>query len=367
MTEDGKHISYKDQHILKEYPEYREEQYNHSLLKYYAFLHNEKDIYEYPVLQNKNEIQFNRKLTKKLFNKPVDLFSCNPSILPSPDNNKEYIINIRWINYDYNMDGSKKTIPSQWVSLNSRFKLNTQFQQITKEVFLEENFEKERNNGGIGLEDIRLFYFEPENQIYYSATCFDDSRKCTNTSCDKYSYHPIKYQLKRNNILCDFYDIHKCKKYEKNWSYFNYNNQLRVVYKWFPISIGKINFEKSQLSIVEYKYQVPDFFKDTRGSTPGITFQNEIWFILHKVQHYQTLDKNIAYNYQHYFAIFDMNMNLLRYSELFKFKGAKVEFCIGFIIEETRIIISYSALDTNCFIAIYEKETLDNQLKWYRN
>ena len=43
----------------------------------------------------------------------------------------------------------------------------------------------------------------------------------------------------------------------------------------------------------------------------------EIWFVLHKSQTFNMM-KNQHWHYQHFIAVFDTNMNLLRYSELFK-------------------------------------------------
>jgi len=41
-------------------------------------------------------------------------------------------------------------------------------------------------------------------------------------------------------------------------------------------------------------------------------------------------------------------MNIIRYSELFKLGNCQVEFCIGLIIKNNNIILSYSLLDTEC-------------------
>jgi len=60
-------------------------------------------------------------------------------------------------------------------------------------------------------------------------------------------------------------------------------------------------------------------------------------------------------------------MNLIRYSELFKFEDCKVEFCIGIIIKNNEMILSYSALDTKSIIATYDIDYINNNLKWYLN
>jgi hypothetical protein len=94
-----------------------------------------------------------------------------------------------------------------------------------------------------------------------------------------------------------------------------------------------------------------------KGSSTGFKTNDELWFVLHKSQ---------LNNYQHFFAVFDHDMNLLRYSELFKLDNRRVEFCIGLIIEDERTILSFSSLDTNIYIGVYENNYIDS-IKWYNN
>jgi hypothetical protein len=57
-------------------------------------------------------------------------------------------------------------------------------------------------------------------------------------------------------------------------------------------------------------------------------------------------------------------MNLLRYSELFKFDNCKVEFCTGLIVKDESIILSYSLMDTQSMISEYHINDINN-IKWY--
>jgi hypothetical protein len=166
------------------------------------------------------------------------------------------------------------------------------------------------------------------------------------------------------------YDTNKIRICEKNWSFVNYNKELCVVYNWFPLQIGKIDYEKYEMDIVEIKYNIPEFFKEARGSTCGIINNNEIWFILHKAQFYDIRQNrffNRYHNYQHFFAVFDLDMNLIRYSELFKFEDSKIEYCVGMIFKNDEIILAYSAMDTNSIIATYDIDCINNNLKWHLN
>ena len=151
---------------------------------------------------------------------------------------------------------------------------------------------------------------------------------------------------------------------EKNWSFVNYKNQLHVVYNWYPVQIGKINYNTKMLDIAEIKYNVPNYFKEIRGGSPGYYINNEIWFVVHKSNRCR-LNKEVYYHYQHCFVVFDSNMNFLRISELFKLGEHPIEFCTGLIIKNDEIILSYGLKDTESIIAIYDKSYVEKELKWF--
>ena len=241
--------------------------------------------------------------------------------------------------------------------------MNSQFEQITDEIFLQEDYATGKKCPGLGVEDIRLFNYL--GVIYFSSTYFDSKRNITSSCCGRYNYNLNEFKLERNIILPTFYDVNNDKRVEKNWSYMIYNDELMMVYNWFPLIISKPNFNNNTLNAVK-TVLMPDFFKIIRGSTPGYTINDEIWFIVHTARK-AVNNNNLHYNYQHCFVIFNLNMELVRYSELFKFDDCPVEFCIGLIIEETRTILSYSSLDTNSKIGVYDNEYLKTGIKWFDN
>ena len=366
----GDCICRNDVEILNIYSEYRKEQdtyktekykYSKNENEYYKFMWIKKNVYDYPVLQPVSNIDLTRKINMNVMGIDTELYSGTPTII---EYQSGYIVNMRWINYSYNEDGSKKNIPNPWISLNSRFFIDENFNKISDEIFLGEDYEKQKNFCGIGLEDIRLFYFN--GKFYYTASYFCDNRNCTSQSSGVYNINHYSYSLNRDIILPNMYDIDKIKIIEKNWSFVNYKNELCIIYKWFPLQIGKINYDNNKLNIIKIIYDIPIYFKEARGSTPGFIKDNEIWFVLHKAQYYDD-NNNRFYNYQHFFAVFDLDMNLIRYSELFKFGGCKVEFCVGLIIKENQLLLSYSILDTQSMISVYDMDYINNEMKWYIN
>jgi predicted GH43/DUF377 family glycosyl hydrolase len=314
------------------------------------------DVYNYPILVFKKKKDFSNKTQKKLLGNDYVFNSSAPTIVEIPNN--RYLINLRWATYKYDENGTwhdlNSFIHKNPKSLNSRFIVDKNFNKINEETFLEENIEVQKDSHFDGLEDIRIFKF---NELYYySATVFDEKREIISISIDTYNINDSSYKLTKNIILPTMYDLNKIKIWEKNWSFLQYKGKLCVVYNWFPLQIATIDKKKSELSILDIKYNMPDYFKDTRGNTCGYIKKNEIWFIVHKAK---------GRNYLHFFAIFDLNMNLLRYSELFKFGGFVIEFCLSLIVKDNELIISYSLLDCQSIIATYDLTYINNSIKWY--
>jgi hypothetical protein len=95
-----------------------------------------------------------------------------------------------------------------------------------------------------------------------------------------------------------------------------------------------------------------------RGSSSGAEYKNEIWFTTHLVSYEQPR------HYYHMFVVFDNSMKLLRYSAPFKFEGECIEYSIGLIVEETRVIVPYSSWDRTTKIAVYDKKYIDSIVKY---
>lgn len=323
------------------------------------------NIYSYPILKSYYTKEFTNTINKKYYNTEQLMYSGTPTIFKISENN--YLINMRWINYRYCENGSFIIENSDiLLSDNSIFFVDNSLNIIKDEIFLEYDFYNNKKKVN-GIEDIRFFNFDNNN--YYIATMFDNERKIQSVTSsivdiDKI-YNAGTYELDEKKINPSMYNLNEIHVREKNWAIFQYKNKLHVVYKWFPLQIGNIDYTTNELSINEIKYNVPRYFDNLRGSTPGIINNDEIWFVCHKAQH------NTKYiKYEHMFVVFDKNMELIKYSELFKLGDKPVEFCTGMIIEEDfntkkqTIILSYSLQDTQSYISKYYMEDIDNGIIW---
>ena len=317
-------------------------------------------VYDGVVLRYIDRINISR--TMNLLNRGT-FYSSNACIISKEDENDEvnkYVLSLRWINFAFE-EGSyyheaqmirkfnKKTPDT---SLYSTLILDGSFNLVNESHNINV-WNQNTNHVYLGIEDIRIF--KHNNEYFYTGVAYNQDLKTMKISADKLDTVTGKCNLNPRFIASPF-SLNQ-EKIEKNWVYVNYNGELCVVYSWLPLVIGKCNFGQKKLNVIKMDFNLPSSFYDSRGSSSGCLFNNEIWFVLHKKY-------NDNRYYQHFIAIFDKDMNLLRYSEEFKFVGRPVEFCMGLIVEESRVIMSYTELDTNSFIATYGHKYLLNELNW---
>ena len=119
------------------------------------------------------------------------------------------------------------------------------------------------------------------------------------------------------------------------------------------MSLTICNLNESVLKIDRIVH-MPNIFKLVRGSSNGFLYKDEIWFITHFVS-----DENRRYYYQ-LFVVFDINMNLQRYSPPFNFSDKPIEFCLSIIVTDDQVIIPYSVNDASAIVSIYGKNMIDN-------
>ena len=250
-------------------------------------------------------------------------YSSNISIIKVNDT---FIINSRFVNYR-----KGEFTPVKCISLNKCIILDTSFKIISEKIF-DHNLLELSSTNNIGVEDIKLFYFE--NKIYYIGNYVINNKSHITTGI---------YDPGQNNINIKVIQSIYPQKTEKNWCYFENNNKLNLVYSWCPLLICEIvNFK-----LILIKQINNSCLKNVRGSTNGYKYNKETWFITHT-------NNNGIYNHQ--FVVF--NENKIKYSNCFKFENYNIEFCLGLIISETHFIISYSLNDLQSKIMMIPIESI---------
>jgi tetratricopeptide (TPR) repeat protein len=312
-----------------------------------------------------------------------------------------YMMNIRFVNYYITDNGNYIDCDNNiLISANKYVELDKDF-KVVESRFFDVDYDGRQY---VGIEDVRIFNQFNKDYIEFIGTCYHTNGTigiCTGS----YNLHDDKL------VGCEVGSPTRsyC---EKNWVYFECNDETHIIYKWFPLQIYKYNSDKTAINLVQIR-NMPRLFSYCRGSTCGFRFQPtqppdelggsysdsecvkgvETWFIVHIAV------EETPRSYYHVIAVFDENMNLNRYSAPFKFEGEKIEYCLSLIIdvgaagfsevdfrkagvsdvdrqerparwveesegESERIIINYSTWDRTTKIAVFRKNYIESLLKY---
>jgi hypothetical protein len=287
-------------------------------------------------------------------------FNSSSSCLIKSENG--YIMNIRYVNYYINNNGSYLNCDKHIITCNKYVELN-KFLSITNEKLFESKYDGRLY---IGVEDVRIFNDIETNELLFIGTGYHNN---TQLGIVTGKYNINNNMLEYNEIKSGF-NNNSC---EKNWVYVDYKNSTHIIYKWHPLQICKIDDTTRLLNLIESR-EMPLLFSHARGSTSGYKYikkkylsddsisfnieEVEIWFILHFVS-YET-----PRHYYHMFVVFDDSMNLLRYSAPFKFEEEPIEYCLSLVVEDERVLVNYSTWDRTTKIGVYDKKYIDSIIQY---
>ena len=290
----------------------------------------------------------------------------------------KYMVNIRFVNYKINGNGNYNFTVNDGkiVTVNKIYELDDDLNIKQIRVC---DIPTNNNLRYVGIEDIKPYCNLDTTHsnllsnkypiIPFLGTCQNPITHKLNIGYGEINMDEIQYTDNETNIIktISYKSVNTPynKDCEKNWVFYGDNN---IIYQWYPLITGKIsknnnndntndNNDNEFMFNKEKEISMSPFFQQVRGSSNGYTFNDEIWFICHVVEYCQPRE------YYHFFAIFDKNtMTIKKWSNLFKYEGEKIEYSLGLIVEEKRIIVSYSKWDSNPCIAIYDKEKVEKDL-----
>jgi len=176
--------------------------------------------------------------TKNINNEDILFTSSSSCLIPSINKNG-YYLNVRYVNYKINANGSYSNIEKNISTANKFIEFDKNFMKIKEHIF-DLPFTTKRY---LGVEDVKIF--EHQNKIIYLGTGQQNDHLIGmkhghyNFEEKKLEEHDLKTSFNKNNC-------------EKNWVYVNYKNSLHVIYKWFPLMLCKIN-DSHQIDIIEEK------------------------------------------------------------------------------------------------------------------
>lgn len=284
---------------------------------------------------------------------------CNTSIIPSPYNQDLYLLNVRVVNYRLN-ERAQFMLPQDQPFFHSR-NLMLEIGHDLTTVLHEKWFENDEMDGIVslpmhqkpyrGIEDVRLI--QHDGAIHYIGTTLHGNRLMMTCSV----YDP---NLPRLPIRPIHSPTHR--QVEKNWCMFEHrhnddNRDIRFVYQWSPLEIGRI--EDDRLVIVHQKNYGLWFMSRIKGSSTGVfDAQTQcLWFLVHF--HSDDVPR------QYYHMIIQMDPNdyeIVRMSRPFLFEDTTIQFGMGLLVEDDRIIMTYTVFDRDTRIVSYDRATLVRQL-----
>uniref|UniRef100_A0A6C0B1S9 Glycosyltransferase 2-like domain-containing protein n=1 Tax=viral metagenome TaxID=1070528 RepID=A0A6C0B1S9_9ZZZZ len=270
-------------------------------------------------------------------------FNSSSSCIIHNKNKDGYIMNMRLVNYNIDEKGFYHDCDKHIITVNKYLELDSNFKIITEKI-IDVDYVDRRY---VGIEDIRINMNSTNEDLQFIGTGYHKNNTI-GIVVGKYEPFLQNNSLKPIEIKPSFANT-EC---EKNWVYVNNSNQ-EIVYGWYPLKLCTIDVSSQLLNIIR-TVNTPKIFKYIRGSTNGFFYKNEYWFIGHIVSYEQPR------HYYHIFSVFDENMNILRYSAPFKFTSTCIEYCLGLIVEDDRVLCTFSEWDRTTVIGIYNKTYIDS-------
>jgi tetratricopeptide (TPR) repeat protein len=335
--------------------------YTKKPIKYSIFLdligknchkHNVLDNYQFYTKKLKDfakqKIDFNESCEKSIKDVTDNFVSSSPCIIPDISGNGGYMMNIRFVNYTiqpngsytFRLDDGKIRTLNKLVYLNKEFKINeskTHFFDVVHNPDLRYQ----------GVEDVRVF--KDKNELIFTGTV---------EGKDSIRVGHGKYDLTKKVLEPIVLESPYNRNCEKNWVLFSDNQGAKkVIYDWKPLTIGELSSDGTRLTKLKMNNNVPEFFSELRGSTNGQKVGDELWFLCH-IAHY-----SVPRHYYHVIIVLDAKtLNYKKNSILFKFEGEKIEYALGMIVEPKQVIFSYSTWDRTSSILTVSRNKLDEEL-----
>jgi hypothetical protein len=275
-----------------------------------------------------------------------DYLPSSISVLKMP--NSQYMLNIRYVNYRIQQDGSYIMAVNNQLSRTNPVKTRN-FKLMTDANFnalgpLEEmtiEFPKKNETYIQGLEDMRLY--KNNNYIKWIGTSmeFSDDGKIRQIYGD-YSISDNKLRL---GISLKSPTNSDC---EKNWIPLNNN---KFIYKWYPYTVG--NFSSNEF-ITEFIQTTPRFFEHMRGSSNVVEYNNTLYTITHVVIYSQPR--------KYYHNLVKLNKTTYKieqYTMPFYFKNNHIEYCLGIEIKDGILYAFVSQNDRDPIIVEIKMDTFE--------
>ena len=262
----------------------------------------------------------------------------------------KHIINTRFVNYSYAINEGRYLIRDYHGILHTKnvrsYLDNETLVPICYGEMSDATVElPSKDSYSHGLEDIRLF--EYNGKLHFICTNVNYSPNGRNRMVmGEYDHETLSYSNCR--VLQPPEDTW-C---EKNWIPIVKNDELFIIYSWFPMKICKINSE-DRLEIVDTHHPFLPYYHKVRGSTTFIEDQGSLLGLVH------LSDDTHPRQYFHMFVRLDKEtLEPIAYSDPFCFQHFGVEFCIGFTVREDKYMFWVSKMDNNAIMVSVDRDKI---------
>jgi tetratricopeptide (TPR) repeat protein len=310
-------------------------------------------------------------LNEEYSSNSMRMTSSSPCIIQKKDKTG-YWVNVRYVNYRISEQGEYLDCDQHVVSMNKCIEYDNSFNIIQTKLFDIKESESEWRRY-VGVEDVRIF------PPHYSSSSDSDSSVNKDKDKDLFFIGTGFHKNERIGVVIGKYDLQsqvleyeeytpsfKQTDCEKNWVFGQYSGcclNSNIIYNWFPLQVCIMNqSQKTKTIDLVQTREMPMIFRYARGSTSASSYFNkktnkkEEWFIVHIVSY------ESPRHYYHMIVVLDDDMKLLRYSAPLKLSDQPIEYCLGLVVQDDQVLISFSVWDRSSNIGIYDKDYIDSLL-----
>ena len=133
--------------------------------------------------------------------------------------------------------------------------------------------------------------------------------------------------------------------------------------KWSnPTEVVRADPKTGQAETVYLTERAP-IMADFRGGSQVIKFRGLYVAVVHEVSLFKSEVGRKDGLYRHRFLLWDDNFNLVKYSPIFAFMDAHVEFAVGMVEQDNDILISFGFQDNAAYVLRVKSDILDKFIK----
>ena len=288
-----------------------------------------------------------KKIVPLKYNLPNDYIETSPSLISYDDG--KFRCNLRSVNYSIEGGGGYVIRDPEEIVRTRNFllTLDTDLKVKSGVELIDLSGVPLFPKNIRGLEDIRLF---GKNEFLCTYLEVNESRTPQICYCQ---YDDVRGDVTKIIPLMVGDEL-KC---EKNWMPFIMNDEPHFIYTVHPLQIYKIDRNDGRISLVKEAILSDKYLNDFRGSSGLIAYKEGWLCTIHQVYH------NNPRKYFHRFIWFDKDFSKMKYSELFFFESAQIEFNLSLCHSDDGLLVPYSQRDNTAKIGILNYEILESWLK----